>query len=233
MDEIQKTLEDLGFEKREVKIYLTLIKSNSETALEISKATKIDRTTIYDLLNKLMHEGFVSSMKKNNSTYFKAISVTDLLLHFQDKINSLEAVSEKLKELENKEKDEVGCELFIGLEGLKTVFRDLLNSKKNYKVIGIKKKYEEILEYFNEQGIVQINANKISEEAIVNKDEKFVKTLKGKYHYLEKGLNAEVTMVIYGEIVLFFIWKEPYFAIRIKNQEFSKAQEEYFCLISK
>ena len=124
MNETNKILENLGLDKREIKVYLTLIKSNSKTALEISKETKIDRTTVYDLLNKMMHEGIVSNMKKNNSTYFKSISVNDLISYFKEKINALESISEKLKEMENKEKNEFDCEVFVGLEGLKTVTRN-------------------------------------------------------------------------------------------------------------
>ena len=173
MDETHEILEDLGLEKRAIKIYLILIKNNSKTALEISKETKIDRTTVYDLLNKMMHEGFVSSMKKNNSTCFKAISVNDLLIHFRDKIKTLESILPKLKVMENREQNRIDCEIFTGIEGLKTALRDLLNSKQNYRFIGVKEKYEEILSYFNDRGIIKVKESKVIEEAIAMKNEKF------------------------------------------------------------
>lgn len=233
MEEIFKSLEDLGMKKRQTKIYLSLIKGDSKTALEISRETNIDRTTIYDLINKMEKEGIVSSFKRNNSTYFKVLSVDKLVLHFREKINSLKSVSEKLKKLEMKEKNDFECETFSGIEGLKTVIRDLIDSRKDYKVIGIKKKYEELLNYFHDSGLLKIKNTNVLEEAIVQKGETFTKIKKGKYHFLKEGLESESTTIIYGSTVLFFIWKEPYFALRVKNFEFSKSQEEYFDLILK
>ena len=64
--------------------------------------------------------------------------------------------------------------------------------------------------------------------AIAKKDEKFRKLKKGKYKYLSETLSSDSTTLIYGNTVVFFIWKEPYFAIRIKNKEFVKGQKEHF-----
>lgn len=230
--EINNVLKDLGFEEREIKIYLVLSKEGNQTALQISKQANIDRTTTYDLLEKMIQKGIASSKIINNSKHFSTLSPNQLLTYFKEKYSSLEKIIPKLNILNETPEEKVNCELFQGLNGLKTVLKDLVNSKKDYRVIGIKKKYEEILNYFNEQGVIKLNDFNVKEIAITSKDEKFKKVAKGNYKYLD-SLSSDITTLIYGETVVFFIWKEPYFAIKIKNEEFVKGQEEYFNLIWK
>jgi len=72
-NKINQALENLGFNEREIKIYLNLISEQNLTVLQISKRTNIDRTTIYDLLEKLMNKGIVSFFLQNNVKHFKAL----------------------------------------------------------------------------------------------------------------------------------------------------------------
>ena len=107
----------------------------------------------------------------------------------------------------------------------------MINAKKDYHVIGIRKEYEDILSYFNEQGILKLNELKVKEIAIVEKSAKFKKLKQGIYRYLDGKLISPITTLIYGNNVIFFIWVEPYNAIRIDNKYFREVQEEYFTLI--
>jgi len=232
-NKIIEVLKELGFEEREIKIYLALIKNSNQTALQISKQTNIDRTTTYDLLEKLIQKGIISSNIINNSNHFKAISPKQLLIYFKEKYSSLENILPQLNAIKQESNEPINCELFTGLSGLKTILKDLINSKKDYKVIGIKKEYEDILSYFNDQGIIKISEFKIKEIAIVNPNEKFKKAKHGVYRYLEKKLNQPITTILYDNKVVFFFWKEPYYAIRIEDKDFVKMQEEYFDLLWK
>ena len=69
MDKIIYVLKNLGFEDKEIKIYLYLIKNPNSTVLQISKNIGIDRTTIYDILERLITKGIVSFIIKNNTNY--------------------------------------------------------------------------------------------------------------------------------------------------------------------
>ena len=180
----------------------------------------------------MIQKGIVSSKMINNAKHFNALDPNQLLVYFNEKYSSFEKIIKKLNILNKKPEEEVNCELFQGLNGLKTVLKDLINSKENYYVIGMKKKYEEILNYFNKQGVIKLNEFNVRETAIVARDEKFKKLENGKYKYLN-NLSSDFTTLIYGNTVVFFIWKEPYFAIRVKNKEFVKGQKEYFYLIWK
>ena len=57
--EINNIMKDLGFNEKEIKVYLSLIKNESLTAMEISQEARIDRTTTYDILESLEKKGFI------------------------------------------------------------------------------------------------------------------------------------------------------------------------------
>lgn len=232
-NQVTKVLENLGIETREINIYLALINKGTLTALQISKKIRIDRTTIYDILERLIDKGIVSYTIKNKTKHFNALKPKELLIYFKEKYSSLEKILPELNKLASQKKEEIKCELFQGREGLKTILKDLIDTKKDYKAINIRKEYEEILEYFYEQGVLNLDAFKVKEIAIVEKGQRFQKLKRGIYKYLDKKLISPVTTLIYKDKVAFFIWQQPYFAIRVENKTFSKAQKEYFDLLWK
>ena len=228
MSKIFEILKDLEFDDREIKIYLTLLRLGVSPALKISKEAGIDRTTAYDVLERLIIRGIVSSYVKNKSKQFSALTPEKLLSYFKEKYSSLENILPELKKISNQTPEIVKCELFYGKEGLKSVGKDIVNNTKEYRVIGIRKEYEEILGDFNEQAILKLDQFKAKEMAIVEKNAKFTKLKNGEYRYLDKKLISPVTTLIYKNKVVFFIWKEPYFVVSIDNVQLAKAQREYF-----
>ena len=232
MENIQSTLEDLGLRKQEIKIYLALIKHDSLSALQISKETGIDRTTAYDILRKLIDKGIVSTVHKRKTKHFMALSPDDLLFHYKRKYSSLESIMPQLKKMAGPPTEPVKCELFQGKDGLINVIKDLVVSKRNYKAIGIREEYEEIIGYFHKQFLIKIDMTKVKETAIVERNAVFKKAKNGEYRYLDTKLQP-ITTIMYGEVVVFFIWEGPYTAIRVKNKTFAKSQEAQFDLLWK
>lgn len=233
METIKEILKDFGFEDRETKIYLLLLKEGDLPALAIARKVQVDRTTVYDILEKLILKGIASSYLKNNSKQFRAILPERLLQHFKEKYSSLEKIIPQLNESRTSPSEKVSCELFQGKDGLKIVLNELIKTAKEYRVIGIRKEYEEILGYFNDNGVLKLNEFKAKEIAIVEKDAKFIKLKNGEYRYLDKTLLSPVTTLIYGDKVVFFIWTEPYFAVCVENKQLYNAQVEDFNLLWK
>ncbi|WP_369900211.1 TrmB family transcriptional regulator [Bacillus manliponensis] len=59
MDDIVKELQKLGFSQYECKAYIGLLKHYPATGYEISKGTGVPRSTIYEVLGKLIDKGAV------------------------------------------------------------------------------------------------------------------------------------------------------------------------------
>ncbi len=65
MKSVYGVLGELGFEQREAQIYTTLIRDGELPALQLARKLKIDRTTVYDILERLIAKGIVSTIIKN------------------------------------------------------------------------------------------------------------------------------------------------------------------------
>jgi len=53
---------NLGLNEKEAKIYLALIENGEMTVSELSTTTKIQRTSLYDILPPFIHAGFISKV---------------------------------------------------------------------------------------------------------------------------------------------------------------------------
>ena len=69
-----KTLEMLGLEQKQAKIYLALLQLKQATATKISEDTRIERTLCYSIINKLIDKGLISYIIQNNVKYFVGIT---------------------------------------------------------------------------------------------------------------------------------------------------------------
>jgi len=225
----KEVLDNLGFEKREIEIYLALLKKENMTALEISRGAKIDRTTTYDLLEKMAEKGYVSSIILNKTKHFNALKPKELLNVFLEKCSSLEKVLPQLNNL-SQEKINVDIQMYQGKKGILAILKQLISSKLDYRVIGINEEFENIIGYFNDHGLIEIDKWHVKEQGIVDKKSKFKKAKNGEYHYI-KEINFPVTTLLFGTQTFFLFWQHPYFAIKIDNKEFSRAQNKYFELL--
>ena len=54
---VMQTLEKLGFDEKEAEVYLALLKIGETTATKVSQETKIERTLVYYIMEKLIGKG--------------------------------------------------------------------------------------------------------------------------------------------------------------------------------
>lgn len=71
MDLIEKLMK-LGLSEYEAKIYVVLVGLDEASAREIHEGSKVPRTRVYDILEKLVEKGFVE-VQQGNPTYYRAI----------------------------------------------------------------------------------------------------------------------------------------------------------------
>ncbi len=95
----EKELQDLGLNDKESAVYLALLSVDNDSVVDLSKKTKINRTTIYPVLESLMGKGLVSEVKVDKKIRFAAES-PERLSTFVDKQKLMfEERSERVKDL--------------------------------------------------------------------------------------------------------------------------------------
>lgn len=125
-------LRRIGLTEGEIKIYEALLELGETTRTELAKKSSISPSKIYDVANRLLEKGIISSVKKNNVLHFKAADPTRLQDFLEQKEHELQQerdVVQRLlptlqaKYLENTSDTDV--EVFYGWEGMKTVYGDI------------------------------------------------------------------------------------------------------------
>jgi sugar-specific transcriptional regulator TrmB len=145
---IEEALKAVGLSDKEMKVYLSTLKLGASLVQEISKHAGLNRTSTYDLLKNMELKGFVSYNLESGKRYYTATSPQQLVQLLKEKE---ELVRKALPDL-NKLKESVGepprIETYVGKQGLKSIFEDILKENKNFYGIGSRIHIEKIMGFY-------------------------------------------------------------------------------------
>ncbi len=239
--EIEETLREIGLAREEIIVYLAMLKIGSNLASKISEETKINRSHVYQLLERLISKGFVSYVIRENRKYFSAVNPEKILEIIKEREQKLKNILPNLLSLTSFDKDKPIVEIFEGKEGIKTILHDILKVKKEWIAFGSSGKGQEILSFYAEHWEKEREKLKINLRGILDSSESGIKRGKElarrKYtqirHVKEEYSNPSSTW-IYGERMAFVIWsKEHSFAIRIVSKEIADNFRKHFQVLWK
>jgi len=69
---LEKYLQEIGLGDKEAAVYAALLQVDDDSVLDLSKKTKINRTTIYPVLESLAKKGLISEVKVNAKVRYQA-----------------------------------------------------------------------------------------------------------------------------------------------------------------
>lgn len=132
MDVVQ-TLKKIGFDEKEVNIYLALLSLGPSPVRAIAGATGINRGTSYDILKQLLEKGLVGYYHKEKRQYFVAEDPMKLQQHLEGRLEELRATRENVRsiipELQsryNRGGQKPVSRYYEGHPGLKRILQDVL-----------------------------------------------------------------------------------------------------------
>jgi len=237
----KQVLLSIGLTGNEADVYLALLELGSSLVNEIVKKTGINRTNIYDCLEKLIEKGIVSYVIKNNRKHFYAAEPKRLIRYIEEKEEKVKEEKERVKEiLPDLErivpvKKEESVEVYEGKEGLKTILEDILRSKQNVLTYGSEGNFSGILRFYFKHYLRRLEKTKIKMKVIFNYDDT-KKPFKWKFaevKYVPKHYKTPTETTIYGnKVAIFLLTKEPK-AILIRSKNISESYKKYFNLLWK
>jgi len=95
----EKFLIEMGLSEKEASIYMALLQSDFMGVADISKETKINRTTVYPVLEYLMSKGLVQEIEIKGKTKFKAESPERLESYIHQQKDQLREIEGKLQDM--------------------------------------------------------------------------------------------------------------------------------------
>jgi len=224
-----KTLENLGLEQKEAKIYLALLQLSEATATKISNETRIERTLCYSIINKLIDKGLLSYIIKNNVKYFKAAPPQKLMQDLKEKQQELKQIMPQLMGLSNIKKHQTKAEVYQGKEGMKTVFKDIIKQGKDYVAFGEESaKFEETLPIFSKQYMKKLEENNIHERVLFSKKRDLAKSKNSEFRFIPEEYFSPAATLVYANKVAIMLFSHPFLTILIENKEVADSYRSYF-----
>lgn len=216
---IEETLRRIGLSEQEIKVYTVLLRLNTATATKIATETDIDRATTYRFLSSLIEKGLVGYYIHNNVKYFRAANPTKLVDDLKEKLLQVQNIIPQLEQLKSISEEESRVELFKGKEGLKTIMKDILRTRKPYTFIGEVEKFFTELPPYIEQWLKQVEKLNIKGKLICNEEANFTIAKTESYKLISKNFISKISTWTYGNKTALFIWSTPPFGILIENRD--------------
>jgi len=226
---MKEILHSIGFDEKESKIYLALLKAGQSSVSGLLKHTQIERRTIYDVLERLVQKGHASYFEENKTKIFIPTKPEVILTELEQKKAMFEKIIPKLSQLEKNPK-EVKVEILKGIKGLTTIFHEIVEKNQNHISFGdlspliYKKKYNRLIKQF----LSTIEKKGLKEKIIYTKGDNIEKIKNGQYRFVEKEMVFPTPTLIYGNTIIQYVYTDPITIIKITSKEIANTHKKYF-----
>jgi sugar-specific transcriptional regulator TrmB len=240
--EIQGVLEETGLAGNEAKVYLALLDSGSALAGEITKKSGVNRTNVYDALDKLAEKGLVSYVIQANRKYFEAAMPDNLIKYIEEREKELKKkkalIISILSELEKRRKlskEPQEATLYKGKKGILSMMEDILRDKKELLVFGAEGKFMETMKHAAEQWHMKRAALKIPIRIVYNEKmrEKRSQTTFSffKLRFHPKEYDSPASTWIYGNKVAIIAWSQQPIVTLIRSKQTAESYRQFFTML--
>lgn len=134
---ITEILTSLGLTPEQVEIYESLLTNGFQTAAQLGKSTKVQRTYVYPVAKELVVKGLVAMDKKGRTTVFIPQSPDHLLTQAEEvktkaiqAQKALEGILPSLKSKYQAIETKPVVTYYEGVEGIKKVYLDTIKEKQ-------------------------------------------------------------------------------------------------------
>lgn len=232
-----KILQEIGLSVTEVKVYLALLELGSVGVGEITKKSEVNRTNVYDALERLIEKGLVSYVISANRKIFEPVNPKRLQEILKEREEKLSSVMQKLESKYKSSKSKEEATIFKGKKGLKSIFEDVIKEKKTLFAYGAESRFADMFpayqKYWNKERVkLKVNVKMIYNEKV--KQRKIKEKLKLlDMKFLPEYYDFPSTIMIYGDKVVTIVWADLPFGFMIKSKDVAKSNMSFFEILWK
>ena len=227
----------LGLTPNEAKVYTALLDLGTAQAGQITEKSGVHRRNVYDSLSRLMEKGLISFVSVNNKKMFSPVNPKRFLEIIEEKKFELDELKKDFDkvipelELRNKMQEHHDVRFFKGVEGLKTVFEDILRTSMDYIGYGSGQQLEKILKHYFVHFVQKRLNAKIRIRLIYSEDARneIKKHQLSEIRYIPEEYSSHAALRIYGDkVAILLLSEEAPMAIVIKNKAIAEGYKKYF-----
>jgi len=224
VETVERALESWGLGPKEIKIYLALLELGQATTSRLSEVTRINRTTLYDILQTLKDKGLVGVTIAGPTSLFYASKPEVLVDTLREKERAVREVLPELRKRMNIIGKRPRMEFYEGSKGIDAISQDILTAKQirvygSYVISSKTAKYQ-ALDFRKKRIALRIPAIVITDEKVTE-----IEMLKQKkYRSLTKifvnGSLAQVPTLTYiyeNKVAVLSFEKEQFFGFVIES----------------
>lgn len=233
-EKILETLESIGMNKNEAKVYLYLSTNKPSLARDITKGTKIHKANTYEALKGLSSKGFIEEILRENKRLFVALNPKVILDYINKKEKEIKQIISILPTLSHKDSGEEELSLTKGIFSARNALLDLLKYQTEIYSYSIPSTTEEFFGtwFFEEFHKLRIK-KKIPMRLIYDEELKdlFKKLNKLKHtQVLHSGFPTSTLsfITICNNTVLTIVLSNPVMVIKVTNKELANSYKDYF-----
>jgi predicted transcriptional regulator len=231
----KKHLEYLGLSEKEATVYVELLRSNSLSGIELSRATNIKKATVYLIIESLVSKDLVKEIKVGKRIHFKAESPDQFKVMFDKKKYELESQMKniqeiifELKSIERKVGEKPSITYYEGKEAVRESIHEYTGQigyspGDDYGIYS----YDLIEKIFSKKDIEDIDKKRIENNvkfrAIYTGGNKFIpnKTNQELIKIAQDKFPIESEILIFNDEVKIHTLGKDVFGMSIKNKEFA------------
>jgi sugar-specific transcriptional regulator TrmB len=252
--DLREQIKKIGFPENDARVYLALLELGRATVTEIGKATGMNRTTGYDILERLCLNGVANRTTVGKKHMYLAeppIRLKQYLLNKKNTIeNNLEKLENFLPDLRSLYKTDLkpGIKFFEGREGIKNIYADALTAKGTIYSILDAEQYLPEFDQFGKDHAKQRTTLKVKGEYLVRRSKKaqefWETTYKNKpakqkiteYRWLDYDFvfSPAAEVMIFDDKVIGVLFKPgENFAFEIQSESFANSLKILFEIVWK
>jgi sugar-specific transcriptional regulator TrmB len=246
MDE--KLFERLGLTKGEIKVYLALIALGQSTSGPIVTESKVTKSKVYDILEKLIEKGLAGHIIKSGTKHFMPNDPHMILEYLSRKEDELKTTKQEVIDILPQLTQKIGtadqkriAEMYEGYTGIMAIRDELMNTFRKGEsllVLGAPKEVNELMEgkllAFHRRRI----KNKIGMRIIYNSDAREFGNVRKKMQltqvrYFPNNLVSPNWIDIFPETVMFAILLKKPICFVVRDKSLANSFRTYFEMIWK
>ena len=226
---MSKTKSLLGLSEMESAVYRAALEMGEATMQDLARKSGVKRTSIYNFIEKLKAEGFISMTRRKKHTLYSAIHPRHVLEIQKQRLGQLEQILPELTAIYNKSATKPRVTFYEGIEGIKEVYADTLREQRpiiawsdfDYLLSTLGEEYCE--QYPSERARRHIPFRAITRDSgasrkIASMNEKYLRKTK-----FIKSNDLKTEINIYGDkVAMMSLRSNPPYAILIENHDIAE-----------
>jgi sugar-specific transcriptional regulator TrmB len=223
----EEILKSLGLSDKETKMYLANLQLGSSLVEKIARFARLNRTSAYDLLKSLEQKGFVSYTIQSGKRYYQATQPNKLIDILRERETLVKKILPELNSLSQSAGTRPNVEVYVGKDGLKTIFEQILSEAHSFSCIASKDHLFNLFEFYFPNFVDRRKKNNIKVR-IISETPPFDKT--APYKLINKKIKT-ATWLYNGKIAMVSLEDKEPIGILINEKNFYETHKMMFDLL--